>query len=292
MSAHVPALQYAVIAGVLRYCGDLAHLAPAARPPAFCPECGEPVILRLGEVRAYHVAHRPGSTCGLTAPETAIHFNTKMHVARQLDGAHRVELVTDCRADHPRPVLAQAWDRIEVERRLACGLRPDVSFWRGGQMIAGIEVYVSHAVEEMKGKRLEGLGVPWVEIPGSPAFYSGRSPWHSGRPLPTRPGRGSVDLTCAICAQEVEPTPAPLPPDPLRDGLPPEPTTFKGYAEDPRPERWIPGVICVACGHGGIFYASNSGPLCKQCRYNDQVRRPADGRALKRARRAAAMQQP
>ena len=287
MSGYLPALQYAVIAGVLRYCGDFAHLAPGERPPATCPECGEPVILRLGKVRAYHVAHRPAATCALTDPETAIHFNTKWHLARQLDGAQRVELVTDCRADHPRPVLAEGWDRIEVERRLDCGLRPDVSFWRGGQMIAGVEVYVSHAVEEMKGKRLERLDLPWVEITGSPAFYSGRSPWHRGRPLAARPGRGSVDLTCAICAQEVEPTPAPLPPDPLRGGLPPEPATFPSYEEDPRPEKWIPGVICVACGHGGTFYASNSGPLCKRCRYDDQVRGAADGRDLDQARKAA-----
>ena len=48
-----------------------------ARAPFACIGCGEPLIARLGSIRARHFAHRPGSRCPLTRPESALHLNAK-----------------------------------------------------------------------------------------------------------------------------------------------------------------------------------------------------------------------
>ena len=50
------------------------------RAPFACPACGEEVLARLGPMRARHFAHRPGSRCPLTAPETALHLDAKLRL--------------------------------------------------------------------------------------------------------------------------------------------------------------------------------------------------------------------
>ena len=54
------------------------------RPRVRCPECDLEVTLHLGPERAHHFAHPPGARCIVTQPETALHFNAKFHIAKEL----------------------------------------------------------------------------------------------------------------------------------------------------------------------------------------------------------------
>jgi hypothetical protein len=146
-----------------------------ARAPFACPGCGEEVIPHLGERRARHFAHRPGSACPLTSPETALHYNAKTRLLALCEeafrGARRVTLLTRCgvcrRAD-PRD-LAGLGDEAVNEGAVG-PLRADVLVRRGGAPALAIEVLVTHAVEAGKEAALAAAGVPAVEIDAREAW--------------------------------------------------------------------------------------------------------------------------
>ena len=56
-----PALAWVIVDGRPRHVSDFAGLAPRRRPAAFCHTCGERLVLKLGDVRRHHAAHRAGA---------------------------------------------------------------------------------------------------------------------------------------------------------------------------------------------------------------------------------------
>ncbi len=160
-----------------------------ARAPFTCPGCGDELVARLGAVRARHFAHRPGSRCPLTAPETALHFNVKERLltlcAEAFAGAREVTLLTRCpacrRAD-PRPLSALG-DAAEAEGAVG-PLRADVLVTRRGAPALALEVLVTHAVDGAKEAALLAAGVPAVEV-------DAREDWEEEGPSPRpSPQRG------------------------------------------------------------------------------------------------------
>ncbi|BDG03858.1 competence protein CoiA family protein [Anaeromyxobacter oryzae] len=140
-----------------------------ARGPFTCLGCGEPLVPHLGEVRARHFAHLPGSTCPLTAPETALHLDAKERLlalcADAFGGVRRVTVLArcpSCRRLAPRD-LAEEGDRAEPEGAVGL-LRADVLVSRGGAPRLALEVLVTHAVEPEKEAALAAAGVPAVEV--------------------------------------------------------------------------------------------------------------------------------
>jgi hypothetical protein len=150
----------------------VAELDPAdrrRRAPFRCLGCGEELTPHLGKVRARHFAHRPGSTCPLTAPETARHLNAKLRLLelcqRAFAGQERVVLVARCqrcrrRLEHD---LAAMGDAVEVEGRVGT-LRPDLLLTRAGSPSLALEVRVTHAVDAAKEEALAGLRLRTVEV--------------------------------------------------------------------------------------------------------------------------------
>ena len=140
-----------------------------ARAPFSCLGCGEELVARLGKVRARPFAHRPGSACPLTAPETALHLDAKERLLRlcadAFAGALRVTLLARCprcRRQAPRD-LATAGDEALPEGAVG-PLRADVLVLsRGGPALA-LEVKVTHAVDAGKEAALAAAGVPVLEI--------------------------------------------------------------------------------------------------------------------------------
>jgi ribosomal protein S27E len=149
--------------------GALDAASRRARAPFTCPGCGDELVARLGARRARHFAHRPGSTCPLTAPETALHFNAKARLltlcAEAFAGARRVTLRIRCGAcRRPEALdLGVLGDAARDEEAVG-GRRADVLVTRRGAPALAFEVLVTHAVDEAKAAALGAAGVPAVEI--------------------------------------------------------------------------------------------------------------------------------
>ena len=80
--------------------------------------------------------------------------------------------------------------------------RPDIALLDGGNVIAAIEVFVTHRVSEVKAEHLASLGIPWMEVRASETLYSGETPWDSNNPLPgIRLHPNPVDWKCEACQQ-------------------------------------------------------------------------------------------
>ena len=152
--------------------GDLDPRRRGDRAPFTCPGCADVLVPHLGRVRARHFAHRPGSTCPLTSPETAMHQNAKERLAwlfgEAFAGRRRVVLSTRCpTCRRAAPVdVAAAGDGAVLEG-LVGTRRADVLVTRGGRAALAVEVRVAHAIELAKEEALASLGVPVAEVDGA-----------------------------------------------------------------------------------------------------------------------------
>ena len=209
-------LAWVLHAGVLRPVTDFAHLRPRARPPVACPVCGEPVTLRFGAGRAARAAHQPDSTCPVRSPETALHLNTKHHLAAALRVAvphgrlvvrhrcaHRSGVLGEtimvpgavpCERLHEYPLVAD-WDAVDVERGLSA-TRPDILLLRGGRPLGLLEVRHTSALTAEKLERFAALGLPWAEVVASRALYAEFTAWSAARPLTVLRTSASAPWRC------------------------------------------------------------------------------------------------
>jgi hypothetical protein len=167
------------------------RLTPASRrtlAPFSCLACAEPLIPHLGRIRAPHFAHRAGSPCPLTAPETALHLDAKERLlARCADafaGRRRLLALARCPAcRRVQPIDVAARGDRAVDEGAVGPLRADVLVLRGDRPAFAFEVKVTHAVEPEKEAALAAAGVPAVEI-------DAREEWE-------REGGDAVELVCA-----------------------------------------------------------------------------------------------
>lgn len=197
----VPRLKWVLVDAQLHDVSEFSHLIPKSRPDVICPVCKRQVTMKLGRKKAHHYAHRPEDTCPTSNPETLIHLNCKFHIYEQLKQANEVYLSTSCQLCHkPKPFIwKQGWDKVEVEYTID-SIRPDVALIKSGEVIGAIEVYVTHAVDEIKAKRLELYQVDWIEISGHIGFYEGRDAWHPHQPLdPIKQEPKSPSWLCSEC---------------------------------------------------------------------------------------------
>lgn len=213
-----PKLIYVIHGGAMHHVSEFAGQPVKHRPEVLCPGCNSPVILKLGEKKTHHAAHKPDSLCLLTRPETVLHLNTKVYLHSQLlsarelyinqyctgwiapkigyyEGGHR-----ECRGNSTWKILwLSGWDRAEMESFIE-SRKPDVVFYRDGRPVAAIEVRATHAVDEQKRIDLERLGIPWLEIEASEGFYEGQWRWTPDRPLPyIRCAPALPERTCERC---------------------------------------------------------------------------------------------
>ena len=132
-----------------------------------CPGCGADVLLRSGELRRPHFAHRGGDGC---SSESTLHRAAKHQLLRVIsewkDGVG------------PRPCVSRPCPKYlcdggivqdipddvthaAAEVRLDGGLIADVVLFRGEEVAAAIEILVTHRVGPEKAVR---LSVPWMEL--------------------------------------------------------------------------------------------------------------------------------
>ena len=144
-----------------------------------CPGCDSPLVLKKGDVRTVHFAHRSHAFC---SPETALHLGVKQWIASLLEGRLRNSrrgvprmrvpcgggqrwqhqgITHQCPGDAWLHLADLEFDEVALEQTTPDGLKPDVLLLHQGQPALGIEVLVTHAVDPIKSARSTH---PWVEL--------------------------------------------------------------------------------------------------------------------------------
>jgi hypothetical protein len=133
----------------------------------FCPSCRASVIVRKGEIKIHHFAHKANNIC---SQETAVHKIAKMLVRQRFTAwkaglakapvMKRACQVCGGKIDQAFPDKVES---AELEVGLSNGSIADVALLAQGKPIAVIEIRVTHAVDEQKATTLP---VPFIEIDG------------------------------------------------------------------------------------------------------------------------------
>jgi competence protein CoiA len=114
--------------------------------PFFCPECNKEVLLKKGEIREHHFAHKPPVDCLYGQGETQEHYAAKNAIYDALFNH------SQCR-------------KCAIERRLK-GVRPDISLYIRNIPVA-IEFQRSSTSTEIINQRMNryrdlGIHVVWL----------------------------------------------------------------------------------------------------------------------------------
>ena len=142
-----------------------------------CPECGEVLIARQGEVRAWHFAHAGGADCGGGA-EGALHRAAKQVLLSQsavlvpafeAKASHHLDDGRTGEVTLVRPPELWAFESMRDEVPVG-DYRIDVVGTRDGTPVF-IEIAVTHPVGEIKRSALAALGVRCFEIVLEPSLH-------------------------------------------------------------------------------------------------------------------------
>jgi hypothetical protein len=196
-------LQWVLLDGEIRHVSDFAHITPRQRPAVVCPVCDGRVTMKLGSERVHHCAHRPGDACAATQPETILHLNTKFHLYHQIRQSFQVVIREACTGQYccgnfRDAVWLQGWDKVEVEYSVG-SRRPDIAVLFNHRVSGAIEVRVTHAVDPAKAQYLAEMRIPWAEVIGTEALYSGDSAWTATQPLPIVRRHPEAKWHCPDC---------------------------------------------------------------------------------------------
>jgi hypothetical protein len=194
----------AAVDGARRHLGGVLHLLvpvaayralpPRRRPRSFCPVCLERVWMKLGARNRAHYAHLAGSQCAAARGEGALHHAAKIHLAEQLGRGeplivrplcHRVpeERGTERCTAAPETEWPVRWDEVRVEHSLP-SLRADLVLMRDGAVVAAVEIYATHAVDDVRAAKYRDLGIPWIEVTARGVLPDHDVAWTPDAPLP------------------------------------------------------------------------------------------------------------
>lgn len=133
----------------------------------FCPSCRDVVIVRKGEIKVHHFAHKMNNLCG---QETAVHKIAKMLIQKrfsQWKAGQTTAPIMNRACQICGKKTAQTFpdkvEREDLEVGLSNGSIADVALIGTGKPIAVIEIRVTHAVDEEKAITLP---VPFIEVDG------------------------------------------------------------------------------------------------------------------------------
>lgn len=146
----------------------LIHAKSAPRDAHYaCPRCGDEVILRRGEIKIAHFAHKAESAC---TSESIAHKTAKLlifHAFSDWKSSHGQELIVEVGCDFQiycsNTVKYPIRDKVTAAHiEYPIGLhRADIMFTTGDKPVLAVEVKVSHAVDEHKA---ETLPVYFIEV--------------------------------------------------------------------------------------------------------------------------------
>ena len=121
-----------------------------------CPSCGEPLVAKKGTKRMHHFSHYSGHNCEY-GYETSLHLAAKEILSK----ANRIMLPAVYIQFPNSPKAPELYceskeieiERVELERRFQ-DVIPDVVIYAGGKQLF-LEVYVTHAIDDVKLKKLK-----------------------------------------------------------------------------------------------------------------------------------------
>jgi hypothetical protein len=179
---------WVLVDGELRNIAEFAHLKPAERPVAICPECRTQVTMKLGEVKIYHYAHMENVECKfLRYPESLLHYNTKIYFAKFLKTTNSLSIDTKCATKNCYGLVKQKlfmdWDDVRVEYSVG-RYRADVALITNNQIIGVIEIFVTHLVEDEKAAFLTQNNIRWLEFQATEDFIESSETWNPNLALP------------------------------------------------------------------------------------------------------------
>ena len=146
--------------------GVMRHISEVQRGDACgctCPACNAPLTARKGHDNVHHFGHQASTSCS-TAPETALHRLGKEIVATKL---HLV--LPEVRAEFNGEAIVihkagqRSFDNAIQEARHLQNVVPDLYVERAGRRLL-VEIYVTHACDELKRAELKNRGIATVEI--------------------------------------------------------------------------------------------------------------------------------
>ncbi|MCR4716705.1 MAG: hypothetical protein K5656_05950 [Lachnospiraceae bacterium] len=122
-----------------------------------CPSCGSQLIARKGEKNIWHFAHHGESDCN-SGSESALHLMAKNILLENkevfIPAIYYSDLGKVCK-----------YTDVELESHKYEGVIPDVLMTnKDSSTVLFVEIYVSHAVDDDKRKKLERLNIPTIEI--------------------------------------------------------------------------------------------------------------------------------
>lgn len=130
-----------------------------------CPSCGEPLVAKKGTKRTHHFSHYSGHSCEY-GYETSLHLAAKEILSK----ASRIVLPAVYIQFPNSPKASELYceskeikiEKVELENRLQ-DVIPDVVIYAGGKQLF-LEVYVTHAVDDVKLKKLKEADISTIEI--------------------------------------------------------------------------------------------------------------------------------
>lgn len=143
-----------------------------------CLNCGETLIARKGEWRAYHFAHRSGVEC-VGAVEGTLHLIAKsllasavfFHVPAYL-WTRSATLKDERILAHEQKIASARELRINhstIECRLPSDFVPDVMLsFEGGEQIF-VEIVVTHPIDRLKSRKIRRFGMPTLVMHLTPS---------------------------------------------------------------------------------------------------------------------------
>ena len=165
-----------------------------------CPQCLAPLTLRAGEVKAKHFSHRGGGSCSY---ETVLHHAAKhrLHEVVQawLAGWGKGPVIVlpcegntigFCTSEIHRPLLRERVDGVRLETAVG-DFRPDVVLFHGDKAVLGLEILVSHEVDEAKAS---SSSHKWIELDANKVLESP----HTWRPINHNIGK---EGRCEFCME-------------------------------------------------------------------------------------------
>jgi len=170
--AHDASQQWGLVDGKLVAAATMRGVALDDRPPMQCPFCLEWCDWVAGREVTPHIRHRSGSECSSGGgPESEAHLRGKQKIVEVLRQQHRIEIIACTLHRIEAQWVVPSWVIADDEVRHSSGRVPDVALINNqGEIVAAIEVYHSHRVDDAKADSYAQSGIPWIEVTATTAL--------------------------------------------------------------------------------------------------------------------------
>jgi len=164
--AHDASQQWGLVDGKLVAAATMRGVALDDRPPMQCPFCLEWCDWVAGREVTPHIRHRNGSECSNGGgPESEAHLRGKQRIVEVLRQQHRIEIIVCTLHRIEAQWVVPSWVIADDEVRHSSGRVPDVALINNqGEIVAAIEVYHSHRVDDAKAASYAQSGIQWIEV--------------------------------------------------------------------------------------------------------------------------------